>query len=153
MPFGSDPNGALIVGEALERDMLVELATSLNVDTRVHFLGVRHDVRSLMSAADIFALSSAWEGLPVVLLEAMACERFIVATDCGGVRSLVGDTGLLVSPHDSDSLASSLMQALTLSEEERHQFGARARARVVEHYSVAAMANQYLAIFRAELSS
>ena len=68
----------MIVGDGPLRKGLERLAESLGVAERVYFLGIRHDIAALMSAADVFVLSSAWEGLPVVLLEAMASERAVV---------------------------------------------------------------------------
>ena len=100
-----------------------------------------------MSTSDIFVLSSVREGLPVALLEAMACERVVAATDCGGVRSLVGEHGFIAPISDSDALAESLSQALTLSAEQRRRLGKNARARVIEHYSMSAMAEKLLALY------
>lgn len=53
----------------------------------------------------------------------MACERIVVATDCGGVKEVVGDAGFLVPPKDSVALATALQQALTVSSDERLQLG------------------------------
>ncbi|MCF3987981.1 glycosyltransferase, partial [Pseudomonas aeruginosa] len=52
--------------------------------TQVNFLGIRRDIPDCLSAADIFVLSSAWEGFGLVVAEAMSCERVVVATDAGG---------------------------------------------------------------------
>lgn len=138
-----------IVGAGPLQSELERLADSLGVAERVWFLGIRHDVRGLMSAADVFVLSSAWEGLPIVLLEAMSCARTVVATDSGGVGEVLGDTGWLVPPRDSDALAEALAEALALPLGERTRYGELARARVVSQYSIDATVSRYLALFEA----
>lgn len=142
-----------VVGEGPLRGDLVALAQLLGIENKVAFLGLRQDVRELMSACDVYVMSSAWEGLPMVLLEAMACERVVTATDCGGNRSLVGESGLIVPPHDSAALTAALVRALDLPYEERQRLGATARERVQDCFSLAAMADRYLAVYRGDLQS
>lgn len=141
-----------IVGEGPLRDDLGRLANSLGVADRVFFLGIRHDVPDLMSACDLFVLSSAWEGFGLVVAEAMACERVVVATDCGGVREVVGDAGLLVEPENSRALAGAIEQGLSLSAVQRYELGAAARQRVVDRFSLDVTADRYLAVYRGEVS-
>lgn len=136
-----------IAGEGALHDELVMLAESLGVADRVSFLGVRHDVPALMCACDVLVLSSAWEGFGLVVAEAMACERVVVATDCGGVKEVVGDEGYLVAPRDSGALALALGQALSLSLEETQRLGCFARQRVIERFSLAATADCYLTVY------
>lgn len=138
----------VIVGDGPLRAELAALADSLNVANRVIFLGVRHDVPALMAACDLYVLSSAWEGFALVLAEAMACERPAVATDCGGVKEVVGSVGFLVPPRDSRALAAVLNRALKLSPEERDRMGRSGRERVLEHFSFDTMAERYLAVYR-----
>lgn len=83
----------LIAGEGQLRGDLENLAHALGVDGQVSFLGVRRDMPRLMSAADAFVLSSVWEGSPLVVAEAMACELPVVATDVGGVPELLDGGG------------------------------------------------------------
>lgn len=139
-----------IIGDGPLRSELKELAHSLGIAHQVDFLGVRHDVPALMSACDVFVLSSAWEGFGLVVAEAMACERVVVATDSGGVKEVVGEAGYLVKPRDSEALSSAIEHALSLSNAERKAMGEAARARVVEKFSLAATADRYLAVFRGE---
>lgn len=128
-------NWRLAVAGAGDSAPLVALAESLGIGDRVRFLGLRRDVPALMAACDVFVLSSAWEGFPMVVGEAMASGRMVVATDCGGVREFVGDTGLLCKPRDASDLARVLDQALTMTEQARQSRGAAARCRVEELYS------------------
>ena len=137
-----------IVGDGPLREELEAMAGSLGVADRVHFLGVRHDVPALMAASDVFVLSSAWEGFGLVVAEAMACGRVVVATDCGGVREVVGDAGFLVPPRNAEALAEAMGRARRLSDDERENLGRAARQRVVEHFSLEATAERYLAVYR-----
>src|SRR5690625_5767747 len=74
---------------------------------------------SLMSSTDKFVLTSLWEGFGLVVAEAMACERVVVATDSGGVKEVLGDCGFLVSQSETDLLATGIEQALNLDEAEK----------------------------------
>lgn len=139
-----------IVGDGPLRNVLELLSASLGISEKVIFLGVRHDIPALLSACDIYVMSSAWEGLPMVILEAMAAQRCIVATDCGGIRAVLDDTGFVVKTEDSQALGQALHRALGLSEEARGQVGVAARKRVVDHYSLQATAERYLAVYRGE---
>ena len=136
-----------IVGGGPLREELGVTAKSLGVADRVHLLGVRHDVPALMAASDVFVLSSAWEGFGLVVAEAMACERPVVATDCGGVREVVADAGFLVPPRNSPALTEAMRRALCLSDGERERLGVAARARVSANFSFDAMADRYLATY------
>ncbi|MEO1903432.1 MAG: glycosyltransferase [Alcanivorax sp.] len=148
LPEGRHAPRLAIVGDGPLRGQLEAMAVSLGVADRVCFLGVRHDVPALMAACDVFVLSSAWEGFGLVVAEAMACERPVVATDCGGVREVVGQAGFLVPPRDSEALSTSLIDALRLRADEREALGRAARSRVVEHFSLSATADRYLAVYK-----
>lgn len=90
----------LLVGEGAEEAPLRAEAAAHGLSEQVHFLGYRADLVQILKAVDVFVLPSLEEGIPVVVLEAMACARPVVATDVGGVRTLVtpGQTGMLVPP-------------------------------------------------------
>lgn len=136
-----------IVGDGRLKADLEVLVKGLDIEKYVSFLGVRRDIPALMSAADTFVLSSAWEGLPLVIGEAMACEREIVATDCGGIKEILGDAGLLVSPKDSDALSSALDQSLSHTAEYRIDVGVKARRRILDEYSLEATVDKYLSLY------
>ena len=121
--------GDLLVG-------LLSLSEELGISKDVSFLGMRSDIPALLNAADVYVLSSAWEGLPLVVGESMACEKVVVATNCGGVREVLGDCGFLVPAGDPGLLAAGLSQALKLDRAQALALGVRARARVVDHYSL-----------------
>lgn len=136
-----------IVGDGPLKAELNLLVKTLNIGDFVEFLGIRRDVPALMSAADLFILPSAWEGFGLVVAEAMACERVVVATDCGGVKEVVGSNGFLVQPKNSTLLADSLSSALSLSELERSEIGAAARQRVVDRFSLDANVDSFLRLY------
>lgn len=140
-----------IVGDGPQLNELKEYANSLGLNNKVNFLGIRTDIPSLMSAADVFTLSSAWEGFGLVVAEAMACNRVVVATDCGGVKEVVGDAGFLVPPKDSRKLAATLELALNLSDDERLKIGAKARQRVIKHYSLPAAVQKWMHLYSAPI--
>lgn len=137
----------VIVGVGPEGESLVRLAKQLGVAHQVTWLGVRHDVSALMSACDVFVLPSAWEGFGLVVAEAMACERPVVATDCGGVREVLGECGSLVPTRDPEALATAILKMTASRGSRKKALGQAARQRVVERYSIGAMADRYLAIY------
>lgn len=126
----------LLAGQGSLRDQVEKLVRSGGVEDRVRFLGVRRDVPELMSAADGYVLSSAWEGMPVVLLEAAAVELPLVATQVGGVSEVVedGTTGLLVPAGNATALAEAMEKIQALAPEARATMGARGRALVEQRY-------------------
>lgn len=137
-----------IIGSGEEQANIEALVVQLGLINRVHFLGLQHNVHEWMSAADVYVMSSAWEGMPLVLLEAMACERVVVATDCGGVKEVLGECGILVTAKNSAELAQGLKQGLALSPDAAKELGNIARARVVENYSLEAQANKWLGLYQ-----
>jgi glycosyltransferase involved in cell wall biosynthesis len=126
---------------------LRELGANLGIHKKVRFLGLRKDVHALMSAADVFVLSSAWEGFGLVVAEAMACERTVVATDCGGVREVLGENGWLVPPRSSEELAEALNAALSQDQSRQVFIGQNARTRIKELYSIAAASERWARLY------
>ncbi|HKI56212.1 MAG TPA: glycosyltransferase [Trueperaceae bacterium] len=147
-----DPQASLLLaGEGPERSALERLRAELGLPAgRVRFLGARKDVPRLMLAADACVLSSAWEGLPMVLLEAGAAGLPIVATDVGGTGEIVdsGASGLLVPPHDADALAAAMRRLMTLPAAERAAWGATGRRHVAREYGLERVADGWLALYR-----
>lgn len=142
------PNYQLcIAGDGPLRGNLIALIAQLGLSDRIRFLGIRHDIADLMSASDVFVLSSAWEGFPIVVMEAMANERVLVVTDCGGVREAVGETGYLVKRKDPKALAKALIKALQLPAIQSVALGHAARQRVLDKYSLDAVVEKWLQIY------
>jgi glycosyltransferase involved in cell wall biosynthesis len=110
-----------------------ELAGRLGVRERVHWLGIREDVESVLAAADVAALSSEREGMPLFAFECMATRTPLVATDVGGLRDVFpgGEGALLVPSGDVQAMAEGLI-ALLRSPERRAAMGEAAHARLPE---------------------
>ncbi|MFT4019917.1 MAG: glycosyltransferase [Acinetobacter sp.] len=136
-----------IVGEGNLRPQLQQLVQSLRLQQQIHFLGVRHDIADLLSMADLFVLSSAWEGFGLVVAEAMSCQRIVIATDCGGVKEVLGDAAWLVEPANAQMLGNKIVQGIQLSTEQRKQLGQQHRQRIVQYYAVAVMVEQWLKLY------
>jgi glycosyltransferase involved in cell wall biosynthesis/CDP-glycerol glycerophosphotransferase (TagB/SpsB family) len=127
----------------------LEATASSQVPEMVRFLGARGDVPALMVAADAYVLSSAWEGLPVVLLEAAASCLSIVCTDVGGNREIVrdGETGYVVPPGNSAILAEAMAKVMNSSPDQRAALGHRARAHVDAAFSLQGVAARWERIY------
>jgi glycosyltransferase involved in cell wall biosynthesis len=133
----SRPQSQLVlVGKGSLKEEVQSLVRQRDLEGRVRLLGVRRDVPELLSGADGYVLSSAWEGMPVVLLEASAVELPVVATKVGGVPEVVedGTTGLLVPPANPAALAEAMVRIESLAPEARAEMGRRGRALVEEQY-------------------
>jgi glycosyltransferase involved in cell wall biosynthesis len=145
----------LIAGEDLEaggeyRNALERQADGLGLGDRVRFLGRRDDVPALLAAADVLVLPSSIEGLPLVVLEAMAAGVPVVATSVGGTPEAVvdGETGLLVPPGDVHALARALGELLGDPEQAR-RLGEAGRRRAREHFGADAAARRILGLYEA----
>jgi glycosyltransferase involved in cell wall biosynthesis len=102
----------------------------------------------LLDAADGFVLSSAWEGMPLAVGEAMAMEKPVVATEVGGVRELVGEAGVIVPPRDSDALAAAMLDLMRRTPEERRALSRCARERIESNFSMDSRADEWEALYR-----
>jgi glycosyltransferase involved in cell wall biosynthesis len=138
------PNSALaIAGDGPLRDAVIARARERAVADRVHLLGARDDLDRFYPMLDVFVLPSHYEGLPLALLEAMACERAIVATAVGQVPAVLDGTSAAVVPAgDTEAFASAMYDA---SRQPRRDM---LRAHVVNRYSVANMTQQYASTYR-----
>ena len=144
-----EPAHLLLAGDGLLRPELEALARELGLQHVVHFLGMRESVAELYAAVDAVALSSANEGTPVTLIEALAAGRPVVSTDVGGVRDVVrdGENGLLVAPHDTAGLADALGR-LASDPDLRARFVADGGTSVRERYSIPRLVDDVDALYR-----
>jgi len=142
------PCRLIVAGEGPQRQALQQQLARLGLEQTVRLLGDRGDVSDLLAECDLFVLSSIAEGMPVTLMEAMAAGLPVVATDVGGVGSVVenGVTGTLVSASDPSALAHAL-GTYVADETLRRQHGDAGRARAVAHFSLAAMVAGYVALY------
>lgn len=126
----------IIVGEGDQRAPLETLIDQLRLADHVRLLGHRSDLIGLYEAMDVFVLSSLREGLPNVLLEAMAMEVPVIATRIAGIPRLIEHetNGLLVAPEDIEGLTHSLRHLLD-DADRRRTLAAAARRTIEERYS------------------
>jgi len=150
-----------LVGDGSLREELEALAAKLGLTCRVRFLGTRDEaaVAALLAAADLFVLPSVvaadgqMEGIPVALMEALACGVPTVATRLSGIPELVQDgaTGLLAEPGDASALAGALSRTLADPAAAR-QRAAAGRALVEREYDVRRSADELQRLFSAVLA-
>jgi glycosyltransferase involved in cell wall biosynthesis len=144
----------LLVGRGSLQEETEALANELDLGGAVRFLGVRTDVPMVMSAADAYVMSSAWEGMPMVLLEAAAAGLPIVATAVGGNQEVVldGDSGLLVPPRDDEALGAAMLRLSGFSESRRRSMGERGHDHVRTRYGLERVAQRWEEIYREVLA-
>ena len=138
----------LLVGEGEQRPELEALATSLGCRNRVHLAGFQTETSRYFEAMDAYALSSLREGLPNVVLEALAMDVPLVATRIAGVPRIIDDghNGLLVEPGSVEELAAALGR-LKEDGELREQLRRQGRRAVEERYSFRARMDKIAAVF------
>jgi glycosyltransferase involved in cell wall biosynthesis len=137
-----------LVGEGPQEAVLKRRVIDLDLANNVIFLGARRDVPELMCAADAFVMSSAWEGLPMVILEAMASGRIVVATDVGGVGELVTpQIGRLIPPRQPAALASQMWNVMQLSNGEKEAAERIARNFVKTEFSIKDVALRWVDVY------
>lgn len=148
-PLATTPAHLAIAGRGPLLDELRLRTEQLGIASQVKFLGVRHDIPALLSAADGLVLSSAWEGMPNVVMEALAAAVPVVATRVGGVPELVesGKSGFLAPPRDSAALSQAMRQLMSLSPEAQEQMGRYGRDHIAAQYGMRAMANRWIGLF------
>jgi glycosyltransferase involved in cell wall biosynthesis len=139
---------AMLAGTGAQRDELEQLAIQLGVRDKVDFLGLRDDVWRLMLAADCLVLPSRWEGLPMVILEAMARAKPVIASAVGGIPEVIKDgvTGWLVPPEDPLALAETVNRVLS-SPEMACSVGCAARELITTKFSIDVTAHRTLELY------
>jgi len=140
------PNTALwIIGDGDNKPQLQNLARELEVDKQVVFWGSRSDVPELLGQMDIYAFStSSDEGFGIALIEAMAAQLPIIASDVAACREVLanGQAGLLVSPKNPEAFANTLYQLLVSQEQRKHR-GEKGFAHALSNYTSQACAGQW----------
>jgi glycosyltransferase involved in cell wall biosynthesis len=138
----------IIAGEGPDNDELRALVACLDLQSRVRFLGFQHHLLHWMKAADALVLSSLWEGLPMVLLEAAATALPAVATDVPGTHQLASFlAGPLPKPGDAAGLAASMLTLMRLPVTARIHLGQQARAQVAAEFSLEAALDNWESLY------
>ena len=139
----------LLVGDGSDRERLERLAHGRGLARSVLFLGYQEDVARWYAACDAVVLTSANEGTPVTLIEALAARRPVIATRVGGVEDVVEDdaSGYLVRPGDTHAIAERLA-LLAADPDLRRRMGEAGRARVMERYAVGRLVDDIDRLYR-----
>ncbi|AZO41865.1 glycosyltransferase [Mesorhizobium sp. M7D.F.Ca.US.005.01.1.1] len=144
---GYDVQGVFI-GEGHVDGPVRVAARELGIDDRITTPGIRSDVADLMPGFDVYALCSAWgEAFSLAVGEAMASGVPAVVTAVGDSGWLVGDSGVVVPPGDSDALAAGLISLVRLEPAERRALGQQARRRVMENFSLSLYVDRHLELY------
>ena len=135
----------VIAGDGPLRASLVEEAVQLGVGNLVHFIGERTDIHDVIKLFDVYVLPSIWEGLPLVLPEAQAAKRAIVAADVGGVNQVIdnGKNGTLVPSKDPEALVEAIVDMLD-NPGKRASFASAGYDTFKEKFSLEISARQYI---------
>jgi len=142
----------LLVGDGSLRKKVENKAKTLGLEEKVLFLGWRSDIPEILADCDIFVLSSDWEGLGIVLIEAMASGKPIVATNVGGIPEVVEDgiTGILVPPRNPDALAKAIL-LLARDKKLRKEMGKRGREKAAREFDIETAVKNYEILYLQKL--
>ena len=134
----------MIAGDGPRREDLESLTREKSIQSSVHFLGSVSDIPGVLSMLDVFALTSHNEASPVSILEALSCNRPVVAPDVGSIKESVleAKTGYLCEAGNAESISERWVQLLQNSEL-RETMGRQGRAHVVDNSSLDSMTNGY----------
>lgn len=142
----------LIVGDGPLRKELVALSRELGVNEEVIFTGFRSDIRDILAAVDLLVVPSLLEGFPMIILEAMAMAKPIVATNIDGITEQItnGENGILVPPKDPAALATAVIRLL-VDKKSAQIMGMASRKKVEQEFSVEKMVSETEKVYMALL--
>lgn len=149
------PVRVVVVGDGPEGELIRRYVHDHDLDRRVNFMPFRSDVNNVFNALDIVVVPSTYqEPCSAVVQQAMALSRPVIGTRTGGTPEMIldGETGLLVPPSDSESLARSI-ETLARDGDLRRQMGVAGRARVEQHFSLNVMTDKVVDIYRHEFEA
>ena len=137
-----------LVGDGPLRPAVEKVVKEKGLDNKILFIGVVPNVEDFLADCDVFVLSSDFEGFGIVIAEAMAAGKPVVATGVGGVPELVEDgvTGILVPPCNPEALAKGILR-LAKDSDLRQRMGKAAQERALERFDIARTAREYEALY------
>ncbi|WP_336017207.1 glycosyltransferase [Acinetobacter pittii] len=137
-----------IVGNGPLDSELKKMVSTYGLENEIIFLGGKSDIKELLSMADIFVLSSKFEGLPTVLVEAIMAENIVVSTKCEGVDEILRDSAFLTNISDCNELALSIEKAINfLGSQEKNNYLKFQKEYVKENFSKENIFQQWLDIY------
>ena len=143
----------VIVGNGPLKESLWRKRKELGLQGRIHMPGLETDVRPYLASFDIYMMTSLFEGLPIALLEAMAMECAVIATDAGGIKEVIRNEsdGILCSVDEPEKLIDFAL-ALGANKMMRDRFGEMARKRVIETFSMVTLVQELEALYKERLT-
>ena len=145
----------ILAGNNVDRNnhVLQQLIQDLGLGNQIHLLGERHDIHYITAALDIVSLASAYgEAFPLVIGEAMSCGVPCVVTDVGDSSWIVGNTGRVIPPKDSEALAHAWQELIVMGSHGREALGKAARGRIIENFSLDSIVSQYERLYESALT-
>ena len=138
----------VIAGTGELEGMVKEFATKFNLERKIHLLGFRNDIPALMRTFDILLLPSLWEGFGIVLIEAMASGKPIVATNASSIPEIVKDgwNGILVPPENAEAISDALKKLIS-EPELQIKFAEEGLKIIQEKFTIDRMISDYESIF------
>lgn len=133
----------VIIGEGRRKRELINLTGQLKISARVFFIPKAYNIEEVLSIMDVFVMPSLKEGLGLALMDAMAAGRAAVASNVGGIRTLIQDgyNGLLVPPGDDLALAEAIIRLLA-DPDKRKYLGDNAREFIKNNFSLEKMVSR-----------
>lgn len=138
----------LVVGEGPKYDALMQQVNDYGLSESVQFLGKRSDIPDLLNAMDAFCLSSIFEGLPNVIVEAMACELPVIASNIGGIPEAIThlENGYLVPAGHPDLLADAMIEIIE-NKNLRNKLKKNAVLTIQKHFSQEHQVKQFISLY------
>lgn len=144
----------ILVGDGLLRGRVERLIERYRLEDKITLLGWRRDIFQIINNTDIFVLTSLWEGLPIAVLEAMACARPVVVTNSGAISDIIKDgiNGLLASPGDVRGIANRIMKFLG-NEELKLKLGKAASQSIDSNFAIKTVLSQTEGLYRRSINN
>jgi len=145
----ANPNARLIIaGDGPTRIEVERKIEELKLCNNIHLLGIKSNMQEIMCSADVFALNSTLEGMPLVLLESMSCKLPVITTPAGGIPELVrpGIDGVVTKGYEKEEYAEKLLDLLE-NDSKRKKFGKAGLARVKDKFTAERIVSMYEKVF------
>lgn len=146
------PFKVVIAGKGELQNELMALIKEYNLQDDILLLGRRNDINNILSATDLFILSSKYEGLPTVLLEAISCNCLPISTQCNGVSDILIEPRLTFSVGDSDALSQKIYEVFSWSAEDINKIKDQLYLNLVENFSFNSYYNNWIKTYKEVLS-
>lgn len=145
----TNPNNKLIiVGKGYLSVEIEKLIESNGLQDSIKMLGLRTDICDILNASDAYIMSSSWEGMPIVILEASAVGLPIVSTDVGGIKDIIGDFGFFCEQDNSEALAQTALLVSKKSKDELTHLGECLKNHVRENFDIDNIVNRWICIYQ-----